>query len=291
MTRVLASHVFYDGLDDTPRLAHPEGVAVHRDGSVWCGSENGQVFRIAPDGKSCEVVAELGGFLLGLAFDDAGFLYVCHQSERTIFRVDTESGEAERLTEPGGGPSLPNHLVVDRKRGRLLVSDSRRIDEPGPSVWEVDLATGEARPWLAEPLDFANGLAFTGDQAELLIAVSWERSVRRVEVLRDGSAGSVSHACYELPGMPDGLAVIDGHDFIVSLYEPSELWLVEEGQVPRRLARDETAHVMCHPTNIAFRGSDLFTANLGRWHITHLETDLAGPLSSFPSDLVRMSGD
>ncbi|HUZ65193.1 MAG TPA: hypothetical protein VMU82_15915 [Acetobacteraceae bacterium] len=31
---------------------------------------------------------------------------------------------------------------------------------------------------------------------------------------------------------------------------------------------DPTAHLFAHPANIAFAGHDLFTANLGRWHIT-----------------------
>ena len=38
--------VFYDGLDAEPMLDHPEGLAVHRDGSGWCGGELGQVYRI-----------------------------------------------------------------------------------------------------------------------------------------------------------------------------------------------------------------------------------------------------
>src|SRR6218665_2103261 len=34
-----------------------------------------------------------------------------------------------------------------------------------------------------------------------------------------------------------------------------------------------TATTLAHPTNIAFKGDKLYTANLGRWHIT--EIDLA----------------
>ncbi len=37
-------------------------------------------------------------------------------------------------------------------------------------------------------------------------------------------------------------------------------------------AEDTTAHLVCHPTNIAFSGSALYAANLGRWHITRIET-------------------
>ena len=38
-----AAEVFYDGLFTEPMLDHPEGLAVHRDGSVWCGGERGQI--------------------------------------------------------------------------------------------------------------------------------------------------------------------------------------------------------------------------------------------------------
>ena len=40
----------------------------------------------------------------------------------------------------------------------------------------------------------------------------------------------------------------------------------------------ETAEIyrMCHPTNCAFRGEELFTSNLGRWHITRIEARSEG---------------
>ena len=50
-----AARVFADGSSGAIRLDHPEGVAVHPDGSVWCGGEAGQVYRIPPDGSSVEL--------------------------------------------------------------------------------------------------------------------------------------------------------------------------------------------------------------------------------------------
>ena len=41
-----AARVFFDGIFTEPRVAHPEGVAVHADGSVWCGTEWGDLLRI-----------------------------------------------------------------------------------------------------------------------------------------------------------------------------------------------------------------------------------------------------
>jgi hypothetical protein len=34
--------------------------------------------------------------------------------------------------------------------------------------------------------------------------------------------------------------------------------------------------VLCHPTNCAFRGTELFMANLGRWHLTRVEIGVEG---------------
>lgn len=289
MVQVSASGVFYDGFTDSPPLAHPEGVAVHRDGSVWCGSENGQLFRISPDGEHCEAVADFGGFLLGIAFDDAGLVYLCHQAEGTVYRFNPATGRKDRLYSAGHGPSLPNHLVVDARRDRLLVSDSHRLDDPRPSVWEICLSSGAVSPWLDEPLDFANGLAFSPDCSELLVAVSWENAIRRVQLEPDGSPGRLSVAAQELPGIPDGIAFIDSEHFLVSLYEPSQVLMVDRDGRFTNLFHDHTAHVMCHPTNIAFRGSDLFTANLGRWHITRLQLNTEGPRSSFPHDLMGLA--
>jgi hypothetical protein len=39
---------------------------------------------------------------------------------------------------------------------------------------------------------------------------------------------------------------------------------------------DPEAHMLAHPTNCAFRGTDLFNSNLGRWHITRTEVGVAG---------------
>jgi hypothetical protein len=36
---------------------------------------------------------------------------------------------------------------------------------------------------------------------------------------------------------------------------------------------DPTSELICHPTNIAFDGAALYTANLGRWHIVRISTD------------------
>jgi len=42
------------------------------------------------------------------------------------------------------------------------------------------------------------------------------------------------------------------------------------------VGEDVSAHLLAHPTNIAFQGDALLAANLGRWHITKLDVGLRG---------------
>ncbi|GAA4050786.1 SMP-30/gluconolactonase/LRE family protein [Nonomuraea soli] len=197
--------IFYGGLARSPRLDHPECVAVQPgDGSVWCGGEAGQLYRIAPDGSSCEQVASTGGFVLGIAFSPGGELVV-------------------RLT-------------------------------PSRALWYGGLT-------------FPNGLA--SDGRALYVAESFLPGISRIEILPDGSAGA-RELVVELPGVvPDGLAFGPGGLLHIACYEPSQVLRLRDGRA-EVVAHDPTAHLLCHPTNIAFSGSTAYVANLGRWHITEL---------------------
>src|SRR5918999_3592773 len=117
--------VFFDGMLTRPRLDHPEGVAVHPDGSVWCGGEQGQIYRIAPDGSRLEVVASTDGFALGLAFSHTGELYACDVAYRAVFRIDIGTGVIARFTDGGAARPFvtPNYPVV-AVDGTIYVSDS-----------------------------------------------------------------------------------------------------------------------------------------------------------------------
>src|SRR5918997_2873887 len=91
------ARVFFDGVFSEPRLQHPEGVAVGPDGWIWCGSENGQILRISPDGGRIEEVASTDGFTLGLAFDGDRALYACDLKAAAVFRLDLATRRLTRF--------------------------------------------------------------------------------------------------------------------------------------------------------------------------------------------------
>jgi gluconolactonase len=100
---ISAGRVFYDGLLAEPMLDHPEGLAVHRDGSIWCGGERGQVYRIEPDGRSMEQVVSSEGFSHGMAFDADDNLHVCDLKHAAVMKLEAKSGILERFADGADG--------------------------------------------------------------------------------------------------------------------------------------------------------------------------------------------
>jgi gluconolactonase len=182
--------VLFDGVFTTPRLQHPECVAIGPDGWIWSGGENGQILRIAPDGSAIEEVAATGGFTLGLAFDGDRALFTCDLTQACVFRLDLGNRSLRRFTAPG--ILIPNYPLIDRARNRLLVSDSHSFSRPGPGIWSYDLETGEGRLWFDRPLVFANGIAMANGGEAVFVCETFARRVTRVTVERDGSAGAAT---------------------------------------------------------------------------------------------------
>ena len=276
------AEVFYDGIFADPKLSHPEGIAIGPDGWIWTGNQDGDILRISPDGAQMEAVASTGGFALGLAFDGDQALFVCDLKHAAVFRLDLTTREMLRFSTPG--ILIPNFPLVDRKRGRLLVSDSHASGKPGPGIWAYDLATGKGDLWYADAMNFANGLAMRSGEDAVYACETFSSAITRIEIAADGSAGVVSTFAKDLPGLPDGIAFDDGGNLVVGCYEPSRILRISrDGSATDVLIDDPTAHVFCHPTNVAFDGQDLFTANLGRWHITRVAMDVGGqPLWAAP---------
>jgi gluconolactonase len=259
--------IFYDGTLSEPQLDHPEGIAVHRDGSVWCGGERGQIFRIEPDGSALEQVASTGGFCLGLAFGPDNALFVCDLKHQAVFRLVEGSDRPVPFAE---GFRIPNSLCFDAE-GRLYVSDSYGFKVRGPGIRRFE-SDGSGGPWYDEPLDFANGLALAPDRRSLYVAETFASRISRVG-LDDGVKADVVTLASVLP---DGLAFDVEGNLYVACYEPSQVLRVTPGGAVETVAVDPEAHVLCHPTNIAFRGATLFASNLGRWHVTAIEIGIEG---------------
>ena len=268
--------VLFDGAVTDPQLDHPEGVAIHPDGSIWCGGERGQIYRLPPDGSSIEEVGSTGGFCLGMAFAPNGDLFVCDLKHAAVFRLDGAAGTVERFADgiPGRPFGIPNYPAFDAG-GRLYVSDSHAFGVPGPGVFRFD-PEGSGDLWYGEDVTFANGLALAPDGTALYVAETFGHAVFRLPILEDGSAGVREEVASFDVALPDGLAFgVDGNLY-VGCYEPSMVLRVTPDGTVDVLFHDVTAHLLAHPTNLAFAGTTLITTNLGRWHLTAIDIGVAG---------------
>jgi sugar lactone lactonase YvrE len=270
--------VFFQGIFADPQLNHPEGIAVASDGSIWCGGEAGEIFRIEADGSAIERVASSGGFILGVAFDTAGNLFACDMKHQTLFRLDgkTRSFEAFARLPDGQKMTTPNFVVVDAPRGCIYVSDSYIARQPGPGIWRLDLQTGEGDLWYEGPLDFANGMALDRSGDRLYVVESWAYRIIALRIRADGSPGEPEVVVGRLEEVADGLVVDADGNLYISCYTPARILRVDRNGRVETLIDDPDHDVMRYPTNAAFRGEQLFAANLGGWHITQIDVGVPG---------------
>ncbi|MEA2620250.1 MAG: gluconolactonase [Chloroflexota bacterium] len=265
-----SARILYDGIADH-RFRNPEGIAVAADGRIWCGSSTGWVFRIEPDGSSAQAIATTGGFLLGIAFDRSDNLYVCDLLQATVLRLRSGGDAFEPFARPAEGRMrIPNVVVVDDEGGVVYVSDSHG-EGPGPGIWRYDIESGEGGLWYAGDLDWANGMVLTPDRSAILVAESWGRRVTRIAVGPDGSAGPAE--VFLTVGddiVIDGLTLDADGNLLLLCYAPSRVYRHHpDGEL--ELVIDDPDHsVLCHPTNGVLKDGMLYTANLGRWHITEI---------------------
>lgn len=274
MIDISKASVFAEGLD------HPEGLAVHPDGTIWVGGEGGQIYRISADGKEVNEVANTGGFILGLAFSPgAQWLALCDLANHCVWKYDHGTSELVKLVEHIEGTPLkiPNYISFDEKGGFFL-SESGDFREVNGAIAYVD-TDGRASWWHKGAFNFANGLALR--DGWLYAVCSFLPGVERIEIREDGTAGKREVFCTLPKTVPDGLAFTDTGHLLVSCYAPNRIYKVAPDRTCEVWIDDWEAHTLSNPTNIAFGGQgndQLFSTNLGRWHITRIEAGVRGDL-------------
>ena len=270
--------IFHDGTTGDPQLDHPEGVAVDRDGNVWCGGERGQIYRLDPQGERLEEVASTGGFCLGMAFDRYGDLFVCDMKHAAVFRLEAATGRVERFCDGAPGSTV-RRSRTSRRSTATAGSTSRTATPSGCRDRASSASSQTASPscggprtstsrtgwrcrrtdgWLYVVETFASRVCRIPDRRRRVRRRAGGRRRRSTTPTRTASRSTSTGTC------------------------TSGATSRARSSGCRRRARSGSctatisAHTLAHPTNVAFRGSTLFSANLGRWHLTRLEVGAQG---------------
>ena len=266
--------IFADGLD------HPECIAVHPDGSVWAGGEAGQIYKISADGKTIDEINNTKGFILGIAFSrDASWLAICDLKNKCVWKLDIKTNQLTKFATGADGINfnIPNYISFT-KNGKLFVSESGAFRQITGKIFCFD-ENGNGTIWHHGPFNFANGLALDADEKFLYVVCTWLPGVERIAINEDGTAGKRELYCTLPQTCPDGIAFDAEGNLYVGCYAPSRIYKVTPKQEVSLLIDDWQAHTLSNPTNIAFGGKnfdELFTANLGRWHISKINLRTKG---------------
>ena len=176
----------------------PEDVILDRHDHLYTGTRHGTIERfLAPDYKSRETFATIGGHPLGLTFDRAGNLLTC-VGGMGVYQVSPE-GKASKVTDETNRSLLS---IIDDSRLRLpddldIAPDGRIFFSEatiryGMSEWATDALEGRGNGRLIchDPrtgvtrtilrgLIFPNGITICRDGQSLLFAETWACRINR----------------------------------------------------------------------------------------------------------------
>jgi gluconolactonase len=263
-------------------LDHPEGVATGPDGTLWAGGEAGQVYRLDEAAQQGVEVANTGGFVLGLAHDAAGRIYLCDAGAAAILRVDPATGAVETYCDSVGGAALetPNWCAF-APDGSLWFTDSgtESLDVVNGRLVRVAAGGGDGELVDVGPLHFPNGMCVGADGTPYVL----ETLSPKLSAVRDGRLELVA----DLTGTsPDGVALCADGGFLVSLYYPFRLVRVPPGGgAPETVLDDPTGIHIPMPTNVSFFGEGLRSvaiASLGGPAVKAIELGFAGAPLTYP---------
>ncbi len=256
-------------------LDHPEGVAWSpAERAVYAGGEAGQLYRVSLASGAVEIVADVGGLVLGVTLDGLGRVIACVPGIGALVVFD--GARPHRLLSSVEGRSLvtPNYAAFG-KEGSLFFTDSGTWEAHDGRLLVIS-PDGETSVLSTVLNRFPNGCAVTDDGRWLWVVESLGPTVSRFD-LRDGGPPELM---LRLHGhVPDGLAFTEDGGVLISCYRPDRIYHLDTSGALHVVAQDPHGTLLAAPTNVCFVGQDLdqvVSANLGRWHLTLLELGLRG---------------
>jgi gluconolactonase len=198
--------------------------------------------------------------------DRRGRLALCASSDGSVCAYD-----GSVVTRVLDGLTQPNYPAFGPD-GTLYVSDS--------GTWARDdgcllrLSPGGDLAVLSRDVPcFTNGLAVSPDGRWLWVVESYDPRLSRIDLHGDGRAELVRR----FDGtVLDGLALTDDGGMLVSCYRPDRIYHLDRDGNATVLAEDPQGTLLAAPTNVCFTRDGLVSANLGRWHLTAIDTGLRG---------------
>ena len=193
----------------------PEDVAFDSQDRIYCGTDDGRIFRFQPDGKQPQIFANTGGRPLGLVFDRGGNLIVA-DAFKGLLSIAGDGNITVISTEAEGVPFRCTNDLDVAADGTIYFTDASykfrltqlKADllehQPNGRFLAYDPRTKQTKVLLRD-LFFANGVAVSPDQSFVLVNETGAYRVRRYW-LTGAKQGQSDIFIDNLPGFPDGIS-------------------------------------------------------------------------------------
>ncbi|MCK8786065.1 SMP-30/gluconolactonase/LRE family protein [Roseomonas sp. NAR14] len=196
-----------------------EGPCFGADGALHVTDiPHGRIFRLDPDGREWQLLAEYDGEPNGLALNRRdGRLYIADYKQG-ILALDPRSGRVEPVLTRRNSERFkgPNDLVFARN-GDLYFTDQGQtgLSDPTGRVYRL---TPEGRlDCLLANGPSPNGLALSPEEDALYVAMTRDNAVWRLPLQPDGSTSKVGRFCsFHGTSGPDGMAMDRAGNLLVA---------------------------------------------------------------------------
>ena len=231
------------------KLSFPEGPAFDSAGRLWAVELKGESL-VCLEGGSLRRVA-VGGRPNGLAVDGQDRILFCDSGHNAIRRHDPARGTTETLLSGIDGVSLnmPNDLAFDAAGNLVFTCPGTSREEPTGYVGVLREFGGAAR--IASDLYFPNGLAFTPDGRDLVVAETYRQRIWRGgwdAVAARWIEPRIWATGLEGPPGPDGMAFAEDGTLLVAVYGSGCIFRLD----PAGRLLEHLPLPGANPTNCAF---------------------------------------
>lgn len=149
------------------KLEKTEGAAVCPDGALYVTeTARGRVVEIVENDTALKIIAEGFKTPSGLACDPKGVLYLAEYGSGNVLSIDVKTGKTSVVMN---GLKTPNAVVV-AANGTIFASDT-----DGAAVYAI--APGGEKEKILEKINYANGLALSGDEQLLYVNSTMDNKV------------------------------------------------------------------------------------------------------------------
>lgn len=257
-------------------LQFPEGPAFTQDGSLWAVELKGEGLIHYLNGELKRV--HTGGAPNGIAIANDGLLWLCDAVQNSIRTYNPYTGELAAIVHEVNEEVLakPNDLVFDRVGNLLFTCPGESRKEPDGYAC-VLMKNGTTKKF-TDGKYFPNGLAFTPDGKELVLAETYRHRLWKGEWdMQHGEWINSRVWCNsggpDGPGGPDGMAFDSLGNLHVAVYGTGTIRVVNtHGKVI-----SETQLPGDNPTNCAFDPSGklgLVVTEAQHGNLLSIKTDL-----------------